>query len=136
MKKLILFAFFIISTVGVFSQCEMYAKKCNPLLRPYKSDGQFHRALLTEGETAEFIGTFHAGNTYRIVGCTGPYSDTLIYRLLDANYNIIFSNDDYDYPNYWDFKFNATDRYFIQAELMEDAGSGCAVILIGFHDRK
>ena len=100
MKKLILFAFFIISTVGVFSQCEMYAKKCNPLLRPYKSDGQFHRALLTEGETAEFIGTFHAGNTYRIVGCTGPYSDTLIYRLLDANYNIIFSNDDYDYPNY------------------------------------
>ena len=136
MKKLTLFAFLIISTLGVFSQCEMYAKKCNPLLRTYKSDGQFHRALLTEGETAEFIGTFHAGNTYRIVGCTGPYSDTLIYRLLDANYNIIFSNDDYDYPNYWDFKFNATDRYFIQAELMEDAGSGCAVILIGFSDRK
>ena len=47
-----------------------------------------------------------------------------------------WSNDDYDYPNYWDFKFNATDRYYIQAELMDGAGSGCAVILIGFSDRK
>ena len=114
MKRL---ALVILSFVafGAIAQCEMYAKKCNPLLEPYKSDGQFHRALLTEGETAEFIATFHAGNTYRIIGCTGPYSDTLIYRLLDANYNIIFSNDDYDYPNYWYFKFNATDRYYIQA---------------------
>ena len=136
MRKLIFITFISFISFNIFAQCEMYAKKCNPLLRPYKSDGQFHRALLTEGETAEFIATFHAGNTYRIVGCTGPHSDTLVYRLLDANYNIIFSNDDYDFPNYWDFKFNATDRYYIQAELIEGAGSGCAVVLIGFSDRK
>jgi len=51
MKRL---ALVILSFVafGAIAQCEMYAKKCNPLLEPYKSDGQFHRALLTEGETA------------------------------------------------------------------------------------
>ncbi|HLG29038.1 MAG TPA: hypothetical protein VI387_02405, partial [Candidatus Brocadiales bacterium] len=115
-------------------QCQQYAEVCSPILKPYTSDGQFHRALLQEGETAEFAATFYKGNTYRVVACTGPDSDTLRFKVLDSNYQEIFSSDDYDYPRYWDFRFNATDRYYIQGELMEGVASGCGVILIGFKE--
>jgi len=132
--KLLVFGIVILFATQGYSQCQMYAEKCSPTLDTYHSDGQFHRALLMEGETAEFIATFYKGNTYRIVACTGPSSDTLIYKILDSNYELIYSNEDYNYEQYWDFKFNATDKYYIQGELMPGAGSGCAVILIGFKE--
>lgn len=116
------------------AQCQQYAEVCSPMLKPFTSDGQFHRALLQEGENAEFAATFYKGNTYRVVACTGPNSDTLLFKILDSNYQEIFSSDDYDYPKYWDFRFNATDRYYIQGGLMEGAGSGCAVVLVGFKE--
>jgi hypothetical protein len=115
-----------------FGQCEYLSKKGYELLEPFKSDGQFHRALLTEGETAEFVSTFYAGTDYRIVGVTGPKRDSLIFKVLDSKYNLLFSNEQYDYAQFWDFKFNATGKYYIQAELMPGAGSGCVVIMIGF----
>ena len=118
----------------VYAQCQQYAEKCLPLLEPFRSDGQFHRALLREGETAEFVATFYKGNTYRIASCTCPNNDTLIYKVLDSNYQLIYTNEDYNYEQYWDFKFNATDKYYIQSELVEGAGSGCAVVLIGFKE--
>jgi hypothetical protein len=119
---------------NAYGQCQQYAEICAPVLDPFTSDGQFHRALLRTGETAEFAATFYKGNTYRVVSCTGPDSDTLVFRILDSNYQEIFSSEDFDYAKYWDFKFNATDRYYIQGELMEGIESGCAVVLVGFKD--
>ncbi len=116
------------------AQCGELANKCAPSLKPFKSDGQFHRALLLEGETAEFETTFYAGNKYKIVACTGPHSDSLEFSVYDSRYNLLFSNLDHDMPQDWQFSFNATDKYIIQANLSEGAGSGCAVILIGFKE--
>lgn len=116
------------------AQCGELANKCAPSLKPFKSDGQFHRALLLEGETAEFETTFYAGNEYRIVSCTGPHSDTLEFSIFDSRYNLLFSNLDQELAQQWDFTFNATDKYIIQANLVPEVGSGCAVILIGFKE--
>ena len=117
-----------------YGQCGELANKCAPRIKPYKSDGQFHRALLLEGETAEFETTFYAGNEYKIVGCTGPHSDTIEFSVYDSRYNLLFSNLDFEMPQEWEFNFNATDKYIIQANLTEGTGSGCAVILIGFKE--
>ncbi len=127
------FGLFLLPTLSN-AQCGELANKCAPSLKPFKSDGQFHRALLLEGETAEFETTFYAGNEYKIVACTGPHSDTLEFSVYDSRYNLLFSNLDYDMPQEWKFKFNATDKYIIQANLTEGAGSGCAVVLIGFKE--
>ena len=124
----------LLMTNDTMAQCGELANKCAPLLKPYKSDGQFHRALLLEGETAEFETTFYKGNKYRIISCTGPHEDIMVFSVFDSKYNLVFSNSDYEYTQYWDFKFNATDKYIVQAELIEGAGSGCAVVLIGFKD--
>lgn len=135
-KAKILFGIIVFFVLGIssqlYAQCNFYAEKCAPKLEQYKSDGQFHGALLTEGETVEFVATFYAGTTYRVLTCTGPHSDTLVYRILDSNYNLLFSNTEFNYSQWYDIKFNATDKYYIQAELKEGAGSGCAVVLIGF----
>ncbi len=66
------------------------------------------------------------------MGVTGPKRDSLIFKVLDSKYNLLFSNEQYNYAQYWDFKFNATGKYYIQAELMPGAGSGCVVVMIGF----
>ncbi len=132
--RIFFFLFIVALAFQSSSQCQQYAEKCSYLLEPFRSDGQFHRALLKEGETAEFVTTFYKGNIYRIVSCTGPNSDTLIFRVLDANYQQIYTNEDFGMQAYWDFKFNATDKYYIQGELKQGAGSGCAVILIGFKE--
>ena len=134
-KHLIWVLLLVVSaTTDAFAQCQQYAEVCAPVLDPFTSDGQFHRALLQKEETAEFAATFYKGNTYRVVACTGPDSDTLVFKILDSNYQEIFSNEDFGYAKYWDFKFNATDRYYIQGQLMDGITSGCAVILIGFKE--
>lgn len=114
------------------AQCNFVANSCVPNLHPFTSDGQYYHSLLLEDETAEFKTTFYAGEEYRIVACGKDGMGGISYTLLDANYNLIFNNADYDNAGYWDFKFNSTNDYYIQAKLAPGSGSGCAVILIGF----
>lgn len=116
------------------AQCSSLANKALPMLKPFNSSGQYNHALLSEGETAEFQVMFYAGSKYRIVASTGPNSDTLAFNVLDEKYNLIYSNEDYNYVQSVDFAFNATAQYIIQATLREGAGSGCAVILVGFEE--
>lgn len=114
------------------AQCNFVANSCSPNLHPYTSDGQYYHSLLLEGETAEFKTTFYAAEEYRVVACSKEGLGNVSYSVLDANYNLIFNNADYDNAAYWDFKFNSTNDYYIQAKLLPGSGSGCAVILIGF----
>ncbi|MBK6833524.1 MAG: hypothetical protein IPG89_04315 [Bacteroidetes bacterium] len=58
----------------------------------------------------------------------------LTFYIYDQDRTLLFTNKDYKNAPYWDFKVKATiDDVIIEAKLEgTSAGSGCAVILIGF----
>ena len=57
----ILFAVFFISSFNAFGQCKQFAKNtCRVGLAPYQHDGNYHAAVLVEGEEAELYKTFHS----------------------------------------------------------------------------
>lgn len=118
------------------AQCDTVAQVCNEHITDgYISDGQQYRSLLINDETAEFYTTFYGGSTYRIAACSGLTEGNLIFKIFDAERNLLFSNSSYNNAGYWDFTFNETQECTIEAQLDNSAaGSGCAVVLIGFKE--
>ena len=52
------------------AQCKQFAKNtCKAGLDPYQHDGNYHAALLIEGEEAELYKTFYSDRNYRIGVC-------------------------------------------------------------------
>ena len=65
-----LFAFTLMLPVAIHGQCKQFAKKiCKVGLDPYQHDGNYHAALLIEGEEAELYKTFYSDTDYRIGVC-------------------------------------------------------------------
>lgn len=118
------------------AQCDTVAQVCNDhITGGYISDGQQYRSLLINDEVAEFYTTFYGGSTYRIAACSGLTEGNLIFRIFDAERNLLFENTAYNNAGYWDFTFNETQECTIEAQLDNSAaGSGCAVVLIGFKE--
>lgn len=102
------------------------------------SDGQQYRALLMNAdETAEFHTTLYSGTVYRIAACSGLSDGNLIFSVYDTEHNLLFTNSEYKNAPYWDFKITNTLDCIIEAKLASSsAGSGRAVILIGFKQQK
>jgi hypothetical protein len=143
MKNIIKLAFIlsgIIYSNSLFAQCDTIAGVCGKHLKsPYISDGQEYRALLLNGEIAEFTTTFYGGSTYRISACSGYSDGQLIFRIYDSEHHLLYANSDFKYSPYWDFKFTSTVNCTIEAQLTPSnatnnggSASGCAVILVGF----
>jgi len=138
MKKyifsLFLFVVTILSVEIVNAQADTIMKACEMKLPyPYISDGQQYRALISEGEIAEFKATFYGKSTYRIVACSGLTDGQLIFTLYDEKRNELFSNKNYQNSAFWDFQFNSTIDCIIEAELAPTGEtSGFALLLIGF----
>lgn len=131
---LILSITFSLISTSVKSQADTIISLCEQNLPyPYISDGQQYRALITEGEIAEFRATFYGKSTYRIVACGGLSDNQLIFTLYDEERNELFSNKKYENSPYWDFQFNSTIDCIIEAELAPNGQtSGFALLLIGF----
>jgi hypothetical protein len=93
--------------------------------------------LLNSEEYAEFHTTFFGETTYRIAACSGTSDRNLVFSIYDENRNLLFSNSSQRNAPYWDFKVKATLETIIEAQLdpSRNAGSGCAVILIGFKQK-
>ena len=116
--------------------CDTVANICaKHIINSFISDGQAYRALLLNAdETAEFHTTFFGETVYRIAACSGMTDGNLTFYIYDQDRTLLFSNKDYKNAPYWDFKVKSTiDDVIIEAKLESGAaGSGCAVILIGF----
>lgn len=139
MKRYILplvFALFSLASFESNAQCDTVATFCNSLMTTeYISDGQQYRTLLFQDETAEFFTTFYGGATYRVSACSGFEEGNLIFRIFDAERNLLFENTAYNNAGFWDFTFTDTQECTIEAQLDNAAaGSGCAVVLIGFSE--
>ncbi len=141
MKKLLIVLSFV--AAGVFSkanaQCDTIANICaKHIISTFISDGQQYRALLLNSEeTAEFHTTFFGETIYRIAACSGTSDGNLIFNIYDQDRNLIFTNQNQKNAPHWDFKVKSTLETIIEAQLdgNKNAGSGCAVILIGFKQK-
>jgi hypothetical protein len=142
MKKLILamsFLFASASMTTLNAQCDSIANMCaKHIIASFISDGQQYRSLLLNSEEyAEFHTTFFGETTYRIAACSGRSDGNLIFNIYDQDRRLLFSNRDQKNAPYWDFKVKSTVETIIEAQLdvNKNAGSGCAVILIGFKQK-
>jgi hypothetical protein len=116
------------------TMCQGIATRCEAhITSNYIPDGQFYRALLQGDEVAEFGLTLYGGTTYRVAACSGETDGILLFSVYDKHRNLLFSNREHSNAPYWDLAVASTLDVTIEAELdASKAGSGCAVMLIGF----
>jgi hypothetical protein len=120
--------------VGAQSMCEPIANRCEKhISNEYLPDGQFYRALLQGDEVAEFGLTLFGGTTYRVAACSGDRDGILQFHVYDKEHTLLFTNREYENAPYWDLVVANTIDVTIEATLdASRAGSGCAVMLMGF----
>lgn len=147
MKTLFRFIFIISLFLGLqmqtSAQCKKFTKsECKPLLKPYIYNGQLNSAVLSEGDFAELILTFYSNQEYRIVVCAEKELNNIVFKLSDLNGNEIFSNEDHNFVNHWDFSTNTTQQLRVEVSVPETSKekekirAGCVSILVGFMDNK
>jgi hypothetical protein len=137
-------ALFIFSTsLNVDAQCKAFAKKvCLPELGNYTHDGNYHAAVLVEGEEAELYKTFYSDMDYRVAICGEDKLPSVEFKILDANKNVLYSNKDKDYATTWDFKLQASQQLKLVVKVSsfnqpgETPASGCVSIMFGFKVKK
>lgn len=131
--------------LNVDGQCKAFAKKvCMPELGQYTHDGNYHAAVLVEGEEAELYKTFYSDMEYRVAICGEAKLPAVEFKILDANKNILFSNKDANgnYLKTWDFKLQSSQqlKLIIKVSSFNKSGdmpaSGCVAIMFGFKIKK
>lgn len=137
-------AFLIVAaTFNAGAQCKAFAKKvCLPELGSYTHDGNYHAAVLVEGEEAELYKTFYSDMDYRVAVCGEDKLPAVEFRILDANRNVLYSNKDANYAKTWDFRLESSQQLKLVikvATASQSTGlpaSGCVSIMFGFKVKK
>jgi hypothetical protein len=127
----------------VNAQCKAFAKKdCLPSLSGYTHDGNYHAAVLVEGEEAELYKTFYSDMEYRVAIVGEDKLPAVEFRVLDANKNVLYSNKDKNFATTWDFKLQSSQqlKLVVKVSSFNQAGetpaSGCVAIMFGFKMKK
>jgi hypothetical protein len=125
------------------AQCKAFAKKvCIPELGAFTHDGNYHAAILVEGEEAELYKTFYSDMEYRVSVCGEDKLPEVEFRVLDANKNVLYSNKDSNYAKTWDFKLQSSQQLKLVIKVNsfnkpgETPASGCVAIMFGFKIKK
>ena len=133
----------VATTLNVDAQCKSFAKKvCIPELGAYTHDGNYHAAILVEGEEAELYKTFYSDMDYRVAICGEDKLPDIEFTVLDANKNVLYSNKDASYAKTWDFKLQSSQQLKIIVKVNsfnkpeEMPASGCVAIMFGFKIKK
>lgn len=147
MKKilpvLVLLLLLITVNFSVSGQCKSFAKKiCKLELIPYIHDGNYHAAILSEGEEAELYKTFYEGQEYRIAICGSDALPKIEFKIIDANKNVLYNNRDHGMVKLWDFKLESSQQLKIVVKVPASSAtkpetemiSGCVAIMFGFKD--
>ena len=139
------FVIFILLTIGfqsVNAQCKGFAKKiCKVELEPYIHDGNFHAAVLTEGEEAELYKTFYSDTDYRIAICGSDALPNVEFRVIYANKNVLYSNKEHNFSRTWDFRLQSSQQLKILVKVYpsgknaDEVVSGCVAIMFGFKEK-
>jgi len=140
LKRIPVLAFFLLTIYGpVNAQCKAFARReCLPKLVSFTHDGNYHAAVLIEGEEAELYKTFYSDMNYRVSIVGDEKLPPVEFRVLDANKNVLYTNKDKDYSNTWDFKLEASQqlKFVIKVSSAGKSGetpkNGCVAIMFGF----
>ena len=139
----VLTLFMIATTVNVEAQCKAFAKKeCLPEMGNYIHDGNYHAAVLVEGEEAELYKTFYSDMDYRVAVCGEEKLPAIEFQVLDESKNILYTNKDSKYARTWDFKLQASQQLKLVIKVSsfnksgETPASGCVSIMFGFKVKK
>lgn len=138
MSRHLLLLLLALGAAGAKAQniCQSIAARCEKhITTEYIPDGQFYRALLQGDEVAEFGLTLFGGTTYRVAACSGDADGNLVFSVYDTSKerNLLYTNKDHRNAPYWDLAISSTLDAIVEAQLdPSKAGSGCAVMLIGF----
>lgn len=135
----VLALFLFITSIDADAQCKSFAKnECLPELGTYTHDGNYHAAVLVEGEEAELYKTFYSDMEYRLAVCGPDNLPPVEFQILDSNKNILYSNKDHLYGKTWDFKLEASQqlKLVVKVTTFNQSGgtpaSGCVSIMFGF----
>ena len=135
LRKLTILPFMLLGlALQAQPMCEPIASRCEAhITTNYIPDGQFYRALLQGDEVAEFGLTLFGGTTYRVAACSGESDGILVFSVYDRERNLLYTNREHGNAPYWDLAVANTLDVTLEAHLdASKAGSGCAVMLIGF----
>lgn len=123
------------------AQCKQFAKKtCKVGLNPYQHDGNYHAALLIQGEEAELYKTFYSDTDYRIGVCGAGNLTDIEFKIVDSNGKVLYNNKYEDYEWKWDFKLESSQQLKIVIKIpvpdgmVENPEEGCVAIMFGFKD--
>jgi hypothetical protein len=135
--------FLAIATLNVNAQCKAFAKKeCLPQLSPYTHDGNYHAAVLVEGEEAELYKTFYSDMEYRVAIVGESKLPNIEFTVLDEDKNVIYSNKNNNYAKTWEFKLENSKQLKLVVKVTQFnkpgdvPASGCVAIMFGFKLKK
>jgi hypothetical protein len=121
------------------AQCKGFAKSlCKKELGAYLHDGNYHAAILVEGEEAELYKTFYSDMEYRVAICGADGLPPIEFTVFDATGKVLYSNKDKELSGIWDFKLEASQQLKIAVKVTtfgtrsELPVSGCVAIMFGF----
>jgi hypothetical protein len=121
------------------AQCKGFAKSlCKKELGAYLHDGNYHAAILVEGEEAELYKTFYSDMEYRVAICGADGLPPIEFTVYDATGKVLYSNKDKELSGIWDFKLEASQQLKIVVKVTtfgtrnELPVSGCVAIMFGF----
>ena len=131
------------TTLNANAQCKAFAKKiCLPELGAYTHDGNYHAAILVEGEEAELYKTFYSDMEYRVAICGEDKLPKVEFKVLDSDKNILYSNKDANFAKTWDFKLQSSQQLKLVVKVSsfnkpgDTPASGCVAIMFGFKVKK
>src|SRR6056297_1675982 len=108
-KRVYIVLFFIVHTFLIIAQNKNNI--CNKYFEP---------SFIMNDKEHTFQLTFYENFYYRIAVCTENANDTLQFTVYDRQNNILFSNKDYHYTPYWNFRFRSTIECLIKVRLKEE----------------
>lgn len=121
------------------AQCKGFAKNlCKKELGSYLHDGNYHAAVLLEGEEAELYKTFYSDMEYRMAICGADGLPPIEFTVMDATGKVLYSNKDDGLNRTWDFKLEASQQLKIVVKVTTFGNkdnlpaSGCVAIMFGF----
>lgn len=144
LRVLVIMIIFSSISYSGWAQCKGFAKKiCKLELSPYVHDGNYHAAILTEGEEAELYKTFYSDQEYRIAICGSEALPSVQFKIIDNNRKVLYDNADNDYSTTWDFRLEDSQQLKIAVKIpvakntseMSAPQSGCVAIMFGFMDK-
>lgn len=130
---------FFSASITADAQCKSFAKSiCKKELGSYLHDGNYHAAVLVEGEEAELYKTFYSDMDYRIVICGADGLPPIEFSVMDATGKVLYTNKEAGLINVWDFNLESSQQLKILVKVTtfgkneELPASGCVAIMFGF----